>query len=108
MAFSIGGLVNKILDTFLPDIVGDIVGTVIDAYTGNVAGAAMNAADALVDVVGFLGGEEAAAFGASLLEGVEILPSGGDGATAADVGDASMALPAFDIASLEASAEAFV
>lgn len=109
MAFSIGGLVNKVLDTFLPDIVGDLVGTAIDIYTGNAAGAAMNAADALVDVVGYLGGEDAAAFGASLLEGVEILPSGdGGGGTEATMCDTPVALPTFDLSSLELNAEAFV
>lgn len=72
MAISIGGFVNRILDKFLPDIVGDVVGGAIDSFMGNAAGAAMNFADALMDVVSFMGGEEFAAKGMEVLEGLDV------------------------------------
>lgn len=72
MTISIGGFVNRILDKFLPDIVGDLVGGALDTWMGNVAGAAHNFADALMDVVGFLGGEEVAAKGMEVLEGLDV------------------------------------
>lgn len=72
MAISIGGFVNRILDKFLPDVVGDIVGGAIDAWMGNVAGAVMNFGDALMDVVSFMGGEEFAEKGMEVLEGVDV------------------------------------
>ena len=46
---SIGTWINKVLDRFLPDVVGDIVGAAVDAATGNVAGAVLNGVDALED-----------------------------------------------------------
>jgi hypothetical protein len=45
-----GSVVNKVLDTFLPDVVGDVVGAVVDFATGNVLGGVRNAADAFEDV----------------------------------------------------------
>lgn len=47
---SIGILVNRLCDLFLPDVVGDLLGTVVDGVTGNVIGAVGNGVDALGDV----------------------------------------------------------
>lgn len=47
---SIGILVNRLCDLFLPDVVGDLLGTVVDGVTGNVVGAVGNGVDALGDV----------------------------------------------------------
>lgn len=69
MAFSIGGIVNKILDTFLPDVVGDIVGAAIDGAMGNIGGAVANGMDALQDLFAFLGGPKEAQVGEEMLAG---------------------------------------
>lgn len=99
MAISIGGFVNRILDKFLPDVVGDIVGGAIDAWMGNAAGAVMNFGDALMDVVSFMGGEEFAEKGMEVLEGVDVgqhlenaISGGGDTPMPAAGGDASPVL----------------
>lgn len=72
MALSIGGFVNRVLDKFLPDIVGDVVGGAIDSLMGNTAGAVMNFADALMDIVAYMGGEEFAEKGMEVLEGMDV------------------------------------
>lgn len=72
MALSIGGFVNRVLDKFLPDIVGDVVGGAIDTLMGNTAGAVMNFADALMDIIGYMGGEEFAEKGMEVLEGMDV------------------------------------
>lgn len=96
MAISIGGFVNRILDKFLPDIVGDVIGGAIDTYLGNAAGAALNFADALMDVVGFLGAEELAAQGMDVLEGIDVgqhlenAITGGGGGSGGGIGDAAI------------------
>ena len=72
MALSIGGFVNRVLDKFLPDIVGDVVGGALDTLMGNTAGAVMNFADALMDIIGYMGGEEFAEKGMEVLEGMDV------------------------------------
>lgn len=56
---SIGGIVNRVLDKLLPDIVGDIVGATIDGLTGNYAACAAQSLDAVEDVLDYAGAERA-------------------------------------------------
>ncbi|MCB9507389.1 MAG: hypothetical protein H6700_01975 [Myxococcales bacterium] len=58
--FGIGKFINNLLDKFLPDIVGDVIGAVVDGLTGNYAGAATNALDAVEDVFEYAGADRAA------------------------------------------------
>ena len=69
MAFSIGGLINNILDRFLPDVVGDVIGAAVDGAMGNVAGALQNGLDAFQDLIEYLGGQKELQMGEEMLEG---------------------------------------
>ena len=58
MGLGLGKIVNKALDTFLPDAVGDAVGAAVDIATGNIPGAVRNAVDLLEDCAEWAGAED--------------------------------------------------
>lgn len=57
---SIGNIVNRVLDAFLPDAVGDVVGATIDGLTGNAPACVQQALDAAEDLFECVGAERAA------------------------------------------------
>lgn len=95
---NIGGFINSLLDKFLPDIVGDLIGAAVDVCTGNTAGAACNALDALEDVFEAVGADEVAQAMDVIVSVVEIVVSPGSAAGSAISTAADTAMMAADTA----------
>lgn len=74
---AIGRIINSICDKFLPDVVGDVLGAALDGITGDFAGCAANALDAVEDVLEYAGCERAAEIVGMLDDVVGLASAGG-------------------------------
>lgn len=74
---ALGRILNTICDKFLPDIVGDVLGAAVDGLTGDFAGCAANALDAVEDVLEYAGCDKAAEIVGMLDDVVGLASAGG-------------------------------